>query len=118
MFNTKYKIYQQATANETEEEQNGHNEHPSINSNGKTEVRSEQVEPTPDEHQVISFLDSLLASKKNMQQKAAPSETQYIKTEFDSSDFSPSSNGGEPSKNNTFDGSKPKAMYGVVGVHG
>ena len=53
-----------------------------------------------------------------MQQKAAPSETQYIKTEFEPSDFSPSSNGGEPSKNNTYDGLKPKSIYGVVGVQG
>ena len=79
-----------------------------------------QVEPTPDEHQVISFLDSLLANKKNMQQQAAPStnrnETQFIKSEYDAPDVV--SNGGQATKADNFDSLKPKAIYGVVGIHG
>ena len=55
-----------------------------------------------------------------MQQQAAPStnrnETQFIKSEYDASDVV--SNGGQASKADNFDSLKPKAIYGVVGIHG
>ena len=62
-----------------------------------------------------------MANKKNMQQQAAPStnnrnETQFIKSEYDASDVA--SNGGQASKTDNFDSLKPKAIYGVVGIHG
>ena len=85
------------------------------------------MEPTADEHQVISFLDSLLASKKNMQQKASlptnssTTENQYIESEYDNSEIqSPVTvaNGQKQcSKSDAADMiNKPKTIYGLVGV--
>ena len=56
-----------------------------------------------------------------MQQQATPSsnnrnETQFIKSEYDASNVA--SNGGQASKTDNFDSLKPKAVYGVVGIHG